>query len=57
MYLFAGTRPRLPAIEFNESYNKVLEIFYCCTEEDPSARPSAEEIISNLCISDLKLAA
>jgi len=39
-----GTRPSLPDIEFDESYNKILEIFYCCTEEDPSKRPTAKHI-------------
>jgi len=43
-----GTRPSLPDIEFDESYNKILELFYCCTEEDPSKRPTAKHIMDLL---------
>ncbi|XP_055845626.1 lymphokine-activated killer T-cell-originated protein kinase-like [Episyrphus balteatus] len=40
-----GTRPPLPqAFEFTAEYNKILEIFYYCTNEAAEDRPSAKEI-------------
>lgn len=42
--LIAGSRPGLPKA-LDDSYNKVLEIFYLCTEEAPSRRPSAKQIL------------
>lgn len=34
-------RPELPAQEFTEDYDQVLEVFYCCTEKNPEYRPNA----------------
>ena len=50
-----GSRPKLPTdlddileeIE-DETYEKILALFYACTEEDPEKRPSAEEVIKIL---------
>lgn len=47
-----GTRPELPSglmAKLNSpAYNKVLGIFYACTEEDPDKRPSAKMILDSL---------
>lgn len=40
-----GTRPLLPAIDLDEEYRKVLEIFYACTDADYMTRPSAKGIV------------
>ncbi|XP_057679072.1 lymphokine-activated killer T-cell-originated protein kinase homolog [Corythoichthys intestinalis] len=43
-----GTRPPLDAKALGESYRKMLELFYVCTEEDPKKRPSAAQIVQAL---------
>ncbi|KAL7293104.1 hypothetical protein TKK_0013260 [Trichogramma kaykai] len=40
-----GTRPPLPAIELGSEYDKVLEIFYACSDEDYRTRPSAKGVV------------
>ncbi|XP_034248765.1 lymphokine-activated killer T-cell-originated protein kinase [Thrips palmi] len=40
-----GTRPALPPVDLDDGYNGIMEIFYCCTEEDPNSRPSAEMLV------------
>ncbi|KAJ1527852.1 hypothetical protein ONE63_007792 [Megalurothrips usitatus] len=40
-----GTRPALPPVDLDDTYNSIMEIFYCCTELDPSARPSAQLLV------------
>ncbi|RXG56891.1 Lymphokine-activated killer T-cell-originated protein kinase [Armadillidium vulgare] len=42
-----GTRPGLPDVALDSSYNKILEIYYLCTEDDPSRRPSAKQILDS----------
>jgi PDZ-binding kinase len=44
-----GTRPPLPdLLDLDNTYAKVLEVFFATTMEDPELRPSAREIISIL---------
>ncbi|XP_077366681.1 lymphokine-activated killer T-cell-originated protein kinase homolog [Festucalex cinctus] len=43
-----GTRPPLDADALGESYRRMLELFYVCTEEDPKKRPSAAQIVQAL---------
>ncbi|ODM99289.1 Lymphokine-activated killer T-cell-originated protein kinase [Orchesella cincta] len=45
---YIGTRPLLPDIDFDSSYNHILGVFYCCTEEDPSRRPDAKDVVAAL---------
>lgn len=40
-----GTRPALPPVDLDDSYNSIMEIFYCCTEQDPSVRPTAQLLV------------
>ncbi|KAK0174683.1 hypothetical protein PV327_010423 [Microctonus hyperodae] len=40
-----GTRPPLPAIEFGSEYDRVLEVFYLCTDQDYRTRPSAKGVV------------
>ncbi|KAK3928530.1 Lymphokine-activated killer T-cell-originated protein kinase [Frankliniella fusca] len=40
-----STRPALPPVDLNDSYNSIMEIFYCCTEQDPSVRPTAQLLV------------
>ena len=49
-YLAAlGTRPPLPAkFENANSMLPVIELFHCCTFEDPKERPSAKDIVAAL---------
>lgn len=49
-YLAAlGTRPPLPAkFENANSMLPVVELFHCCTFEDPKERPSAKDIVAAL---------
>ncbi|XP_028653011.1 lymphokine-activated killer T-cell-originated protein kinase homolog [Erpetoichthys calabaricus] len=47
-YEALGTRPILCMEEFNESYQKAIEIFWACTNEDPNMRPSAAQIVKIL---------
>jgi len=44
-----GTRPPLPgSVDLDETYRKVLEIFFLTTNEAPEKRPSAKEILDLL---------
>lgn len=46
LYLkFSGTRPPLPSIELGPEYDRTLEIFYVCTDQDLNTRPSARGIV------------
>uniref|UniRef100_A0A4W6DF24 PDZ binding kinase n=2 Tax=Lates calcarifer TaxID=8187 RepID=A0A4W6DF24_LATCA len=43
-----GTRPLLDAEALGSSYQKIVELFCLCTEEDPKKRPSAAQIVQAL---------
>ncbi|XP_055912976.1 lymphokine-activated killer T-cell-originated protein kinase [Eupeodes corollae] len=44
-----GTRPPLPqAFQLTTEYNTVVELFYCCTNEEPEDRPTAKAIGASL---------
>ena len=44
-----GTRPQLPDyFDFDDTYEEILGIFYACTTEDPTKRPSAQILIDLL---------
>jgi len=44
-----GTRPALPdSLDLDNSYKKVLEIFFAATMENPELRPSAKQILDIL---------
>ncbi|XP_036320223.1 lymphokine-activated killer T-cell-originated protein kinase [Rhagoletis pomonella] len=44
-----GTRPPLPqAFHLTDDYNRIIEFFYCCTNELPEDRPPAKIIWSSL---------
>lgn len=43
-----GTRPALDAEALGSSYQRMVELFYLCTEEDPRKRPSAAQIVQAL---------
>lgn len=44
-----GTRPPLQqAFDLTDDYNRIIEIFYCCTNELPEDRPTAKIIWSSL---------
>ena len=48
-YLAAlGTRPPLPEENYDASFAPLIELFVCCTHEDPKSRPSAAQIIQAL---------
>ncbi|XP_044147516.1 lymphokine-activated killer T-cell-originated protein kinase [Bufo gargarizans] len=47
-YEALGTRPALNADELNDSYQRVIELFYMCSSEDPKERPSAAQIVEAL---------
>ncbi|XP_069089824.1 lymphokine-activated killer T-cell-originated protein kinase [Pleurodeles waltl] len=47
-YEALGTRPALNIEELGESYQKVIELFSVCTNEDPKKRPSAAQILAVL---------
>lgn len=47
-YEALGTRPALNIEELDESYQKVIELFSVCTNEDPKTRPSAAQILAVL---------
>ncbi|KAM6150027.1 lymphokine-activated killer T-cell-originated protein kinase [Erethizon dorsatum] len=47
-YAALGTRPPINMGELDESYQKVIELFSVCTNEDPKARPSAAHIVEAL---------
>lgn len=43
-----GTRPALDAATLGGSYQRMVELFCLCTEEDPHKRPSAAHIVQVL---------
>ena len=46
-----GTRPQLPEYmdyDSDQLYDEVLGIFYACTMENPSERPSAKKLLELL---------
>ncbi|GAA6214940.1 lymphokine-activated killer T-cell-originated protein kinase [Lates japonicus] len=43
-----GTRPLLDAEALGSSYQRIVELFCLCTEEDPKKRPSAAQIVQAL---------
>ncbi|XP_040204084.1 lymphokine-activated killer T-cell-originated protein kinase [Rana temporaria] len=47
-YEALGTRPALNMDKLDESYQKVIELFYVCTSENPKERPSATQIVQAL---------
>nr|XP_040125402.1 lymphokine-activated killer T-cell-originated protein kinase [Ictidomys tridecemlineatus] len=47
-YAALGTRPPINMEELDESYQKVIELFSVCTNEDPKDRPSAAHIVEAL---------
>ncbi|XP_075719912.1 lymphokine-activated killer T-cell-originated protein kinase [Rhinoderma darwinii] len=47
-YEALGTRPALNADELDDSYQRVIELFFMCTSEDPKERPSAAQIVDAL---------
>ncbi|XP_072263302.1 lymphokine-activated killer T-cell-originated protein kinase [Pyxicephalus adspersus] len=47
-YEALGTRPALNMEELDDSYHKVIELFYLCTSEDPKERPSSAQIVEAL---------
>ncbi|MEJ1280432.1 PDZ binding kinase [Cricetulus griseus] len=47
-YAALGTRPSINMEELDESYQKVIELFSVCTNEDPKDRPSAAHIVEAL---------
>ncbi|MBZ3874821.1 Lymphokine-activated killer T-cell-originated protein kinase [Sciurus carolinensis] len=47
-YAALGTRSPINIEELDESYQKVIELFSVCTNEDPKDRPSAAQIVEAL---------
>uniref|UniRef100_F6VP22 PDZ binding kinase n=2 Tax=Callitrichinae TaxID=9480 RepID=F6VP22_CALJA len=47
-YAALGTRPPINMEELDESYQKVIELFSVCTNEDPKDRPAAAHIVEAL---------
>ncbi|XP_051017006.1 lymphokine-activated killer T-cell-originated protein kinase isoform X2 [Acomys russatus] len=47
-YAALGTRPSINMEELDGSYQKVIELFSVCTNEDPDNRPSAAHIVEAL---------
>ncbi|XP_076011267.1 lymphokine-activated killer T-cell-originated protein kinase homolog isoform X2 [Genypterus blacodes] len=43
-----GTRPAVDSEALGNSYQKMVELFCLCTEEDPKKRPSAAQIVQAL---------
>lgn len=43
-----GTRPPLDAATLGGAYQRMVELFCLCTEEDPRRRPSAADIVAVL---------
>lgn len=42
-----GKRPELPAQVLNDpAYNRIVELYYICSEDSPQRRPSAEKLVS-----------
>lgn len=51
-YAVLGTRPPINMEELDESYQKIVELFSVCTNEDPKDRPSAAHIVEALELDD-----
>lgn len=47
-YAALGTRPPINMEELDATYQKVIELFSVCTNEDPKDRPSAAHIVAAL---------
>lgn len=47
-YESLGTRPPLDTGTLGSAYQKMVELFCLCTEEDPGKRPSATHIVQAL---------
>ncbi|XP_066560670.1 lymphokine-activated killer T-cell-originated protein kinase homolog isoform X2 [Amia ocellicauda] len=47
-YAALGTRPALNMEDLNASYQRMIELFLMCTNEDPRKRPSAAQIVDVL---------
>ncbi|KAM5264296.1 lymphokine-activated killer T-cell-originated protein kinase [Ctenodactylus gundi] len=47
-YAALGTRPPVNMDRLDESYQKVIELFSVCTNEDPRDRPSAVHVVAAL---------
>jgi hypothetical protein len=48
-YLAAlGTRPPLSKENFDKSFDPVIELFHCCSDEDLNKRPSSKQIVDSL---------
>ncbi|KAM6221661.1 lymphokine-activated killer T-cell-originated protein kinase isoform 1-T1 [Rhynchocyon petersi] len=47
-YAALGTRPPIDMEELGDSYQKVIELFSVCTNENPKDRPSAAHIVEAL---------
>ena len=44
-----GTRPPLPEEDLDmTTFRPLIELFCCCTSEDPTERPSAEQVVDAL---------
>lgn len=43
-----GTRPPLDTEALGSSYQRMVELFCLCTEEDPKKRPSAAQVVQAL---------
>ncbi|XP_069830079.1 lymphokine-activated killer T-cell-originated protein kinase [Dendropsophus ebraccatus] len=47
-YEALGTRPPLNMDELDDAYQRVIELFFMCSSEDPKERPSAAQIVAAL---------
>ncbi|XP_029416993.1 lymphokine-activated killer T-cell-originated protein kinase isoform X2 [Nannospalax galili] len=47
-YAALGTRPSINMEELDETYQKVIELFSVCTNEEPKDRPSAAQVVEAL---------
>ncbi|XP_024233797.1 lymphokine-activated killer T-cell-originated protein kinase homolog isoform X3 [Oncorhynchus tshawytscha] len=43
-----GTRPALDSVSLGGAYQRMVELFWLCTEENPQKRPSATQIVQVL---------
>lgn len=43
-----GTRPALDSESLGGAYQRMVELFWLCTEENPQKRPSAAQIVQVL---------
>lgn len=49
LQLRMGTRPLLPEdIEYGQEYDRVIEMYFICTSEEPDQRPTAKNILEAL---------